>query len=383
MSHEIRTPMNAIVGLAYLIRKAGVTAEQREQLDKIDDAGRHLLTIINDILDLSKIEAGKLELDQHDFDLAERLDEVASIIHDSAEEKGITVATGHAGVPSRLHGDATRLRQCLLNYAGNAVKFTDSGRIELRARLLENADDELLVRFEVEDTGIGIRPEEARRLFTEFEQGEATTSRHHGGTGLGLAITQRLAGMMNGEVGVDSKPGVGSCFWFSVRLRRGSSQRPDVAPDREHPDAESLLLSRHAGARILLAEDNAVNRHLASHLLENVGLQVDAALDGTEAVDKSTKQRYALILMDMHMPNMDGLQATEIIRQSALGRDTPIIALTASAFAEDRLACRNAGMNDFISKPVRPALLYSVLLKWLDEPAPTPADGRPAAPINP
>ncbi len=382
MSHEIRTPMNAIIGLTYLIRRAGVAPEQGERLDRIDDAGRHLLTIINDILDLSKIEAGKLDLELENFELSSVLDNVASIVRESAQRKGLTVHSDRDHVPAWLHGDSTRLRQCLLNFAGNAVKFTDSGRIDIRATLVEDSGEQLLVRFEVEDTGIGIKPEDAERLFNAFEQGEASTSRRHGGTGLGLAITQRLTMIMGGEIGVDSTPGVGSRFWFTVRLGRGRGAAPSGELAHLEASAESMLRKQYAGVRILLAEDNDINRQIAVHLLEGAGLAVDTAVDGREAVEKAMRESYDLILMDMQMPDMDGLEATEIIRKSTPCRDKPILALTANAFAEDRRACREAGMNDFITKPVRPALLYATLLKWLDAPPAEDADGPRVDPLD-
>jgi PAS domain S-box-containing protein len=368
MSHEIRTPMNAIIGMTYLIRKAGVAPEQSERLDKIDDAGRHLLTIINDVLDLTKIEAGRLELERENFELSSVLDNVASIVRESAHVKGLTVTTDHDHVPAWLYGDATRLRQCLLNFAGNAVKFTDAGSIAIRAGLVEDRGEELLVRFEVEDTGVGILPTDAERLFRAFEQGDVSTSRRYGGTGLGLAITQRLTQIMGGEIGVESTPGAGSRFWFTVPLGRSRGALPAADLRDREADAESLLRKRHAGARILLAEDNDVNRQIAVYLLQGAGLAVTSAIDGREAVEKALSEPFDLILMDMQMPNMDGLEATEIIRRSADWKDKPILALTANAFAEDRLACRKAGMSDVITKPVRPALLYATLLKWLGEP---------------
>jgi len=364
MSHEIRTPMTAIIGLTYLLRHSGMTPEQAGRLDKINISANHLLSIINDILDMSKIEAGKIELESKDFMLSEIIEGVRLIVDEYAKNKGLTVQVDGDVSPLCLRGDPTRLRQALLNYAGNAVKFTEQGFIVLNVKILEDIDDQLLIRFEVRDTGIGISPDQIARLFQPFEQIVTNTSQY-GGTGLGLVITQRLAQLMGGEVGVDSSPGVGSTFWFTAHLQRSQAIIPAVSTIMDDVTARLQLQLKHFGVKILLAEDNIVNREVLQELIRGTGLIMDVVVDGLEAVNQVKTKVYDLILMDMLMPKMDGLEATRIIRALPEWKTKPIVAITANAFSEDRLACAKAGMNDFITKPMMPNILYNVLLKWL------------------
>jgi len=364
MSHEIRTPMNAILGLTHFLQRDQPDPVQSERLDKIDAAGRHLLSIINDVLDLSKIEAGRLVLENIDFSLSSILDQVRNFIEEQALAKGLAIKTDTDSVPLWLKGDPTRLRQSLLNYASNAVKFTDQGTISIYARLIREDANGLWVRFEVRDTGPGIVPEKLSTLFNDFEQADTSTTRKYGGTGLGLAITRRLAGLMGGEAGVESQSGLGSTFWFTARLQRGLEQNAvDTFVSQESAEAE--LRSNYAGVRVLLVEDNPINREVALEHLGRLGLVIDIAENGREAVLKFCNGAYDLILMDVQMPELDGLDATKIIRTFAGGQKIPIVAMTANAFDEDRQDCLKAGMNDFVAKPVEPQILYATLAKWI------------------
>jgi PAS domain S-box-containing protein len=518
MSHEIRTPMNAIIGLTHILQRNAHDERQRQQLGKVSNAAHHLLGIINDILDFSKIEAGKLSIEATDFDLKQSFDQTCALISDTANAKGIKIVCHiDPALPTMLHGDPLRIGQVLLNFVGNAVKFTEQGHVRLHAHLLEETAAGLLTRFEVTDTGIGMTPEQQARLFHAFEQADISTTRKFGGTGLGLAISQRLACLMGGEVGVESAPGQGSSFWFTALLQRSAAvareplapselkgrralvvddldtarevmsllladlgivsteadsaehglqmldeadqsgqpydfvlidwRMPDmdgiemaetihklalIAPPmlllttaytsqmssqmlgksgfdgylpkpvearqlcetlldlmaihlRQHPSTTPVSLQEtslraHHGQRILVAEDNPVNQEVARELLEDLGLRVDIADNGEAAVAMVRDNAYDLILMDMQMPVMDGIEATRAIRALPGQSLQPIVAMTANAFDEDRQACLNAGMNDHIAKPVDPETLFTVLLKWLPPPKTEPSGAVPPAP---
>jgi PAS domain S-box-containing protein len=502
MSHEIRTPMNAIIGLAHLMTRDTRDSLERERLDKITDAAQHLLQVINDILDLSKIEAGKLVLEDIEFSLDTMLSSAFEMVKGRAGEKGLELVLDTDHLPARLRGDPTRLSQALINLLANAVKFTAQGWVRLRGELLREQQGRLHVRFEVQDTGEGIAPAQQKGLFQAFEQADSSTTRRHGGTGLGLALTRHLVTLMGGEVGMSSTPGVGSTFWFTAWLGRAAEAGEHAAPipmhglralltddlpealqvlterlqllglqvdavssgtaavQRVHAEisagrpydvllidwrmapidgietlqqlrqllgdgmppsvlvtafddsrmwqqarsvaydavlvkpitastlhdtlarvlrkqigrldvptlpsarAERELRLRHAGQRVLLAEDNLVNQVVATELLHVAGLVVETADNGKTAVELALSRPYDLILMDMQMPEMDGLAATRLIRERA-GHGLPIIAMTANAFSEDRAACLEAGMNDHVAKPVSPERLYATLMRWL------------------
>ena len=364
MSHEIRTPLNAITGMAYLMRRDGVNDRQGERLDRIDAAGQHLLDIIHDVLSLSQIEAGRMNLEAKPLDLAALCRGVLEVMADEAQRKGLALRHEFGDLPPILLGDAVRLRQSLLNYLGNAVKFTESGSINLRCHEVSRSEAGHLIRFEVIDSGPGLTAEAQAQLFQPFHQVDNSSTRAHGGTGLGLVITRRLAQLMGGDAGCDSTPGVGSRFWFTAFLSAGEVASPGGAGSVDD-SADELLRHHFAGRNVLLAEDNWVNREVIVELLEDRLLVVDVVEDGAAAVERVGERDYDLVLMDVQMPEMDGLEATRRIRAMPQHAALPIIALTANAFAEDRQACLAAGMSDYLAKPVMPQQLFNCLLHWL------------------
>ena len=364
MSHEIRTPMNAVLGMVYLLRQSGLTPGQMARLDRIDAASRHLMSVINDILDLSKIEAGKLVLRDEPVSIEALMGSVCSIVGELARAKNLTLDVQVDTFPPALRGDLTRLQQALLNYATNAIKFTEVGHVSLRAVLLDASERTVQVRFEVEDSGIGIAPEALPRLFRAFEQVDESNTRAYGGTGLGLAITRRLARLMGGDAGVSSRLGDGSAFWFTARLARGGDEQEIMlVPVAE---LERQIRERHAGRRILIVDDAPFNQEVAGELLANVELNIDLADNGIEAVTATERAAYDLILMDIQMPDMDGIEATREIRARG-GTTMPILAMTANAFPEDQARYLAAGLDDFLPKPLEPARFYATVLKWLDQ----------------
>ena len=391
MSHEIRTPMNAIIGLTHLLRRDSADPLATERLTKVSDAAHHLLDVVNDVLDLSKIESGKLTLSRSDFPVAAVMDRACALVADSARSKGLQLQAHCQALPPLLRGDPTRLSQALLNLMANAVKFTDKGRIDLSCTVEQRLPDALRLRFAVRDTGIGVASDRLGQLFNNFEQADNSCSRRHGGTGLGLAITRRLAQLMGGEVGAESQPGLGSCFWFTASFEPAvplddtdpAAASPARSPDLASPSSDTAVLSQHhaalAGASVLLAEDNLINQEVAAELLRSAGLIVDLAGNGAQAVALARSRAYDLILLDMQMPEVDGLEAARVIRKLPQHARTPILAMTANAFGDDRQACLDAGMDDHLGKPVHPEQLYAMLSHWIGATRPAQAPPGPGA----
>ena len=367
MSHEIRTPMNGIVGMGALLADTPLSQGQSEYVEAIRYSAASLLTIINDILDFSKIEAGKLALEKVDFRLRELVRNAVSVVSPPARAKHleIVVAIGEE-TPDLLVGDSVRLRQILLNLLSNSVKFTERGtvRVSISAAATSEAEGAracVLLRASVSDTGIGIPTETQERLFESFSQAETSTTRRYGGTGLGLAISKRLVQLMGGDVGFESTPGQGSTFWFTAKMDLGTEalQAESKPTGQAQPHA-------HSFGTILVVEDNRINQTVLSHQLKNLGYAVEVAENGAEAVEKVKTSRYDLIFMDVQMPVMDGLQATQQIR--SLGENlgsTPIVAVTANAFQSEREKCFAFGMDGYLTKPVDKNLLKEALEQWV------------------
>lgn len=370
MSHELRTPMNAIIGMTYMLRRQNTDPAQIDKLSKIDNAANHLLQLLNDVLDLSKIDAERMQLEQVPFSFQTLLDNTASLLAPRAEAArlNLNIHIDDRLKSTSLLGDPLRLQQVLLNLAGNAIKFTERGEIRIVVGVIDENDRTIQVEVSVWDTGIGIAPDALGRIFNPFEQADGSTTRKYGGTGLGLPICQRLVRLMGGEINVASTPGGGSVFSFKIRLPhvQQATSPTTLVDDAQGQEAEKALSNEFPNCQVLVAEDDWVNQEVVLELLREIlGFHVDLAPNGADALDLALQRRYELILMDIQMPELDGLAATQAIREIPGYTAVPIIAMTANAFAEDRNQCMDAGMNDFIAKPVDPDELFVMMLKWL------------------
>jgi PAS domain S-box-containing protein len=375
MSHEIRTPMNSVLGMAQLALRSETDPRQRDYLAKIQISGEHLLGIIDSILDFSKIDAGKLSIENVDFDFWTVIEKLTNLVSGRAEEKNLELVFDiDPVIPRYLRGDPLRLNQVLINFANNSIKFTEQGEIIISAKVVAETVTDILLHFEVQDTGIGIRKEDIPNLFQVFQQGDSSISRRFGGSGLGLSISERLARLMGGEVGAESELGRGSTFWFTVRLGKGNKTEQLLSSTVENQAVMSVIRGLH----ILLAEDSLFNQQVATEFLTDAGAIVSVASNGKEALDLLAKQQFDCVLMDVQMPVMDGLEATRLIRADLAYAQLPVIAMTANVSNEDRQRCFAAGLNDFVSKPFKPQALYATIAYHLSK---RPYTQEMAAPI--
>ena len=372
MSHELRTPMNGIIGMTELALRRSTDEKLTRQLNVIAESSHHLLGVINDIIDISRIEADRLKLDSRNFRVGHIVHQLLEAARPTALKKGLDIqlALAPAIETQMFSGDPQRLKQVLRNFINNAIKFTDHGTVEIAGQILEDRASRALLRIEINDTGIGIEPETLQRLFSPFEQADNSMTRKYGGTGLGLSISKGLIRMMGGDFGVRSHVGEGSTFWFTVWLDK--SAPAELSVNTQAGGADLCLREDYAGSRILLAEDEPVNQEVTRSLLQVVGLEVDVVEDGQAACELAAQKTYDLILMDMQMPRLNGLDATRRIRALPGYEETPILGLTANAFPQDRDACLQAGMNTHVAKPIKPQALYGLVLAWLASRPKTP-----------
>jgi signal transduction histidine kinase/CheY-like chemotaxis protein len=392
MSHEIRTPLNGVLGMTDLLLTTSLTVKQRHYADTVRRSGKHLIGIINDILDLAKIEAGKLELEETPFDLRLLLNDLAELFAERAQRKGLELV---CSIPPTLsatfYGDAPRLNQILINLVGNAVKFTQQGQVIIRLVSVKAVDgdtdtgthSQAMVHLAIEDSGPGIEPAQQGQVFGSFFQADNTPiSRRHEGSGLGLAIAKQLVELMGGRIGLESVPGQGSTFWFTVCLEQRPATSPVLA---EMPSKNVHLANKNLEGRVLIVEDNPVNAEIADTILESFGCQTRSVEDGYRALDILAQQNFDLILMDCHMPKLDGYATTIAIRQREMtsGQHTPIVALTANAMASERAHCLEIGMDDYLSKPFTPEQLYDLLQQWLPRQTDRESPLEMAVPIHP